>query len=143
MIHTLFNFGTSQDTRHALQDSLLAEQFTNANLRSQVRELSRKLRAKSRDGRFIQQAHADAVLLYSLWVAGSPISRDVVVPEILTRGRWRRAVELCRMARVHTGLEFSTEDAETVKSALQSVVNRLEIEGLDLLRRRLPARSIR
>lgn len=124
-----------------LKDRLLSKEFDNALLRAEIAKLARKLRENSYETRLIRQAEADAKLLCLLHVAGSPTSRAVIVPDVMNRGRWRRAIALLTLARVHTGRRFTSKESEEIAKAISRTVERLERDGIEPLRLRIPKRG--
>lgn len=140
MIDKLFGLAPV-DQVEDLKDRLLSKEFDNALLRAEVATLARKLREKSYEGRLLSQADADARLLTLLHVAGSPTSRSAIVPDVMNRGRWRRAIALLTLARVHTGYRFTTKESQQIADAVKKAVERCERDGIESLRLRIPKRG--
>lgn len=140
MINKLFGLAPVEQVEE-LKDRLLAKEFDNALLRAEVAKLARKLRENTYETRLIRQAEADAKLITLLHVAGSPTSRAVIVPDVMNRGRWRRAIALLTLARVHTGRRFTSKESEEIAIAVARTIERLERDGIEPLRLRIPKRG--
>lgn len=140
-----FGYLQLQEEVNRLQQRLLTEQWQTASLRSDVARLAEKIRIEKREGKIIQQCYMDASLLYFLQLAGSPISREKMVPEILKRGRWARGVAFMRLAGVSNQDGLIVTNAEEARYAFEAKRSELERKGYTYLYESgyLPPRSAR
>ena len=109
--------------------------YENAKLRQENRQLRRRLR----DGELpvLRSAVADALLLGALHFAGQYTSRRAVAG-IMSEHRWWQARALLLLARVHDGQRITVGTPEEFERAVDVARQRVEREGLVVLRVRLP-----
>lgn len=119
---------------------LLAEyerlQMENLHLRKENRELRRRLR----DGemRLLRRAVADAMLIGALYFSKQTISRRACGLVGIGERRWVRAQALLRLARIHDGRRIRVETPGEFERALTVAQTRVEHDGLERLRERMP-----
>ena len=109
----------------------------NAQLRSENRYL-RKVTKDSAHGRLLRRTHTDAQQLIVWRFAGFPISRPAAHEQGMTRRRWQWSRALLMLARVHNGEDIITCNFDEAISQLAATVAKLERDGLELLRLKLP-----
>ena len=109
--------------------------YENAKLRQENRQLRRRLR----DGelRVLRSAVADALLLGALHFAGQYTSRRAVAG-LMSEHRWWQARALLLLARVHDGQRITVGTPADLERAVEVARQRVEREGLAVLRVRLP-----
>jgi hypothetical protein len=108
----------------------------NAQLRQENRQLRRRL--QDAELRLLRRAEADALLMGGLFFAGLPISRRACQDVGIGEKRWTRATALLRVARVVDGRRVRVDAPEDFERALRSARQRVEKEGMDVLRWRTP-----
>ena len=108
----------------------------NAQLRAENRQLRRRL--ADAELRLVRQAETDALLLGALYFAGQATSRRAALACGVSERHWRRAVALLQVGRVHDGQRITTEAPEDFERAVRLAVGRVERNGLDALRWRMP-----
>ena len=113
----------------------------NLRLQAENAEMALRVRYALRGGRIALQARDDALRLFSDLQMGQDVSRlDMARRHGMTRRRWewaRAALMAARLTdgfyRIHDGL-----DARTVERALDALVDRVQRDGLHVLKMRLP-----
>ena len=115
--------------------------YENAKLRQENRQLRRRL--GDRELRVLRSAVADALLLGALHFAGQYTSRRAVAG-VMSEHRWWLARALLLLARVHDGQRITAGTPEELERAVEVARQRVEREGLAVLRHRLPlSRQVR
>lgn len=114
-------------------DRLLKE---NAELRAQNRQLRRRL--GDRDLRLLRQAEFDCILMGSLYFAEQSISRRACKLAGIGDRRWRRAVALLQVGRVHNRKRVTVETPEEFEAGLRVAGERVRRDGMDPLLLRMP-----
>jgi hypothetical protein len=108
----------------------------NAKLRNENRQLRRRL--ADAELRLVRRAHADALLMGGLYFAGLSISRRACQAVGIGDHRWTRARALLRVARVIDNQRVRVESPEDFERAITVAKQRVEREGLEILRYRMP-----
>lgn len=113
--------------------------YENARLRQENRSLRRRLR----DGelRRVRAAVADALLLGALHFSGQYTSRRAL-RGVMSEHRWMYARALLLVARVHDGRRITALTVAEFEAAVEAARRRIEREGLEVLRHRLPLRRV-
>nr|HMN31597.1 hypothetical protein [Caldilineaceae bacterium] len=93
--------------------------------------------------RVLRSAVADALLLGALHFAGQYTSRRAVTG-VMSEHRWWLARALLLLARVHDGQRITAGTPEELELAVEGARQRVEREGLAVVRYRLPlSRQVR
>jgi hypothetical protein len=108
----------------------------NAKLRQENRQLRRRL--ADAELRLVRRAYADALLMGGLYFAGLSISRRQCQTVGIGDRRWSRARALLRLARVITDSRIRVETPEDFERAVTVAKQRIEREGMEILRYRMP-----
>lgn len=111
-------------------------QLENAQLRAENRRLRRRL--ADAELRLVRQAETDALLLGGLYFAGLPTSRRAALQCGVSERHWRRAVALLQVGRVHDGQRITTQAPEDFERAVRMAVGRIERDGMDAIKWRMP-----
>lgn len=116
---------------------------TNERLRlenAQLRRENRALRRRLADGhlRLLRRAESDSVLIGALHFSGQHTSRRACAAVGLSERRWTWAMALLRLARVRYGARITTEAPEDFERAVRVARVRVERDGIQVLRDRLP-----
>ena len=135
------NRGRNVEELTALAAHLVAEndrlRLENARLRAENRYLRRVLR--DRDYRLLRRAQADAVLMGALHWAGQETTAAACIDVGISRRRWHWARALLKCSDLHSGGHggFTVTDLESFDVLLAGGVERIEHDGMGLLRRNL------
>jgi hypothetical protein len=108
----------------------------NARLLKENRHLRRRLR--DAEFRLLRRAEMDAMLLGGLYFAGQPISRRACQEYGIGERRWNRAMALLRVGRAVDEQCIRCETPEEYERAVRVARQRVENQGMDTLRYRMP-----
>lgn len=99
-----------------------------ADKSAEARRLRRNYRRQQPDyNQIVQRASHDANLMYGLFLAGTPTTRQRCLDELgMSKRRWHWARSLAQLAGIHDGDEFVSHPARTVIHRLNSAVERAE-----------------
>jgi hypothetical protein len=108
----------------------------NARLLKENRHLRRRLR--DAEFRLLRRAEMDAMLLGGLYFAGQSISRRACQEYGIGERRWNRAMALLKVGRVVDEECVRCETPEEYERAVRVARQRVENQGMDTLRDRMP-----
>lgn len=122
-------------------DIIRKQELKIAELQSENRSLRRRL--ADAELRLLRRAEADAVLLGALHFSGCATSRRACADVGLGHRRWRRAVALLQVGRVHDGRCITTDAPEDFERSVRVAGERVRRHGAETLRHRMPLYSKR
>jgi len=108
----------------------------NAQLRHENRQLRRRL--KDTELNLLRRAETDAYLIGALYFAQQSTSRRACGACGIGPRRWHRAIALLRVARIHDGRRIDEVTPEEFERAVVVGRQRVERDGLDVVRWRMP-----
>lgn len=113
-------------------------QVENVQLRHENRLLRRRLR--DAELRIVRRAQDDAILIGALHFAGLETSRRACAEIGISQWRWTTAQAFLRTARItdHGGRDWRVDTPEEYERAVHVAVERLQRDGFEGLRHRLP-----